>query len=198
MRYVVVPQAVRRVIPPLLNDFIGLQKDTALVACSASWRSSGRPRSARRRRSTSRRTWSPALVFLVADHPAGALRRLARRASATGGGRASPRGARWPTGGGRRRRRGRSGSRACASRSADLEVLTGIDLTVAEHEVVCLIGASGSGKSTLLRCINLLEPIDAGRIVIERRGDHRAAASTSIASGGGSASCSRRSTCSRT
>ena len=47
-----------------------------------------------------------------------------------------------------------------------LEVLRGIDLTVAEHEVVCLIGASGSGKSTLLRCINLLEPIDAGRIVV--------------------------------
>ena len=43
-----------------------------------------------------------------------------------------------------------------------LEVLRGI-----EHEVVCLIGASGSGKSTLLRCINLLEPIDAGRIVVE-------------------------------
>jgi polar amino acid transport system ATP-binding protein len=37
---------------------------------------------------------------------------------------------------------------------------------VAEHEVVCLIGASGSGKSTLLRCVNLLEPIDAGRIVV--------------------------------
>jgi polar amino acid transport system ATP-binding protein len=49
----------------------------------------------------------------------------------------------------------------------DLEVLRGIDLTVAEHEVVCLIGASGSGKSTLLRCINLLETIDAGRIWIE-------------------------------
>ncbi len=49
----------------------------------------------------------------------------------------------------------------------DLEVLRGIDLTVAEHEVVCLIGASGSGKSTLLRCVNLLEPIDAGRIWIE-------------------------------
>ena len=48
-----------------------------------------------------------------------------------------------------------------------LEVLRGIDLVVAEHEVVCLIGASGSGKSTLLRCINLLEPIDAGRILIE-------------------------------
>jgi polar amino acid transport system ATP-binding protein len=44
------------------------------------------------------------------------------------------------------------------------EVLRGIDLAVGEHEVVCLIGASGSGKSTLLRCINLLEPIDAGRL----------------------------------
>jgi len=47
-----------------------------------------------------------------------------------------------------------------------LEVLRGIDLDIAEHEVVCLIGASGSGKSTLLRCLNLLEPVDAGRIVI--------------------------------
>ncbi len=45
-----------------------------------------------------------------------------------------------------------------------LEVLRGIDLELAEHEVVCLIGASGSGKSTLLRCVNLLEPIEAGRI----------------------------------
>jgi polar amino acid transport system ATP-binding protein len=48
----------------------------------------------------------------------------------------------------------------------ELEVLRGIDLALAEHEVVCVIGASGSGKSTLLRCINLLEPIDAGRIVV--------------------------------
>jgi polar amino acid transport system ATP-binding protein len=47
-----------------------------------------------------------------------------------------------------------------------LEVLRGIDLELAEHEVVCLIGASGSGKSTLLRCINLLEPVDTGRIVL--------------------------------
>jgi polar amino acid transport system ATP-binding protein len=48
-----------------------------------------------------------------------------------------------------------------------LEVLRGVDLAVAEHEVVCLIGASGSGKSTLLRCVNLLEPIDKGRILVE-------------------------------
>jgi len=47
-----------------------------------------------------------------------------------------------------------------------LDVLRGIDLELAEHEVVCLIGASGSGKSTLLRCVNLLEPIDAGRISV--------------------------------
>jgi polar amino acid transport system ATP-binding protein len=47
-----------------------------------------------------------------------------------------------------------------------LEVLRGIDLSLAEHEVVCLIGASGSGKSTLLRCVNLLEPVEAGRIVL--------------------------------
>jgi ABC-type histidine transport system ATPase subunit len=48
-----------------------------------------------------------------------------------------------------------------------LEVLRGIDLEVDEHEVVGLIGASGSGKSTLLRCINLLEPVNAGRVFIE-------------------------------
>ncbi len=47
-----------------------------------------------------------------------------------------------------------------------LEVLRGVDLSVAEHEVICLIGASGSGKSTLLRCVDLLEPLDEGRIVI--------------------------------
>jgi polar amino acid transport system ATP-binding protein len=48
----------------------------------------------------------------------------------------------------------------------DLVVLHDMDLVVREHEVVCLIGASGSGKSTLLRCVNLLEDIDAGRIVV--------------------------------
>ena len=47
-----------------------------------------------------------------------------------------------------------------------LEVLKGIDLSVSEHEVICLIGVSGSGKSTLLRCVNLIEPVDAGRIVV--------------------------------
>jgi polar amino acid transport system ATP-binding protein len=47
------------------------------------------------------------------------------------------------------------------------EVLKGISLSVAPHEVICLIGASGSGKSTMLKCVNLLEPIDAGRILVD-------------------------------
>ena len=46
------------------------------------------------------------------------------------------------------------------------EVLRDVNLSLAEHEVVCLIGASGSGKSTLLRCVNLLEPVQAGRIFL--------------------------------
>jgi polar amino acid transport system ATP-binding protein len=48
----------------------------------------------------------------------------------------------------------------------DTEVLRGIDLSVWEHEVTCLIGASGSGKSTLLRCINRIEPVTSGRILV--------------------------------
>ena len=48
----------------------------------------------------------------------------------------------------------------------DVEVLRGIDLAVAEREVVCVIGPSGSGKSTLLRCINRLEEPTAGRVVV--------------------------------
>ncbi|RSN59735.1 MULTISPECIES: amino acid ABC transporter ATP-binding protein [Actinomadura] len=46
-------------------------------------------------------------------------------------------------------------------------VLRGVDLDVARHEVVCLIGASGSGKSTLLRCVNVLEAVDDGAIFLE-------------------------------
>ena len=57
--------------------------------------------------------------------------------------------------------------RGVSKRFGDLEVLHGIDLDVDLHQVVCLIGASGSGKSTLLRCVNLLERVDAGTIVVE-------------------------------
>jgi polar amino acid transport system ATP-binding protein len=46
-------------------------------------------------------------------------------------------------------------------------VLRNINLAVDEHEVICLIGASGCGKSTLLRCVNLLEEINAGQILLD-------------------------------
>jgi polar amino acid transport system ATP-binding protein len=52
---------------------------------------------------------------------------------------------------------------------SELEVLKGIDLTVSEGEVVCVIGPSGSGKSTFLRCLNNLEEVSDGEIII---GDH--------------------------
>jgi polar amino acid transport system ATP-binding protein len=48
-----------------------------------------------------------------------------------------------------------------------LEVLKGIDLTVAKGEVMCVIGPSGSGKSTFLRCINHLEKVDAGKLYVD-------------------------------
>jgi polar amino acid transport system ATP-binding protein len=57
-----------------------------------------------------------------------------------------------------------------SKRFGDLEVLRHVSLDVDEHNVVCLIGASGSGKSTLLRCINLLEKVDEGAIVVD--GEH--------------------------
>ena len=49
----------------------------------------------------------------------------------------------------------------------DKPVLRDVDLVVAPHEVVCLIGSSGSGKSTMLKCVNLLVPIDEGRILLD-------------------------------
>ncbi len=155
LRRVILPQAVRRVIPPLLNDFIGLQKDTALVGtlgaieafkqsqidANATFNFTAVPR----RRGALRRDHDPARALHGLADPA-------RPAAAPGG---------------------RSDAVSSALELEGLsksfgahQVLSGIDLAVAEHEVVALIGASGSGKSTLLRCINLLEPIDAGRIFL--------------------------------
>ncbi len=155
LRYVVVPQAVRRVIPPLLNDFIGLQKDTALVALI------GVVEAFRQSQIESSATFNftpylaTALMFLLDHDPADPAHRLPDRARP----QASP----------DRRDRAMSALRLEAVHKSfgKVEVLRGIDLEVAEHEVVCLIGASGSGKSTLLRCVNLLEPIDSGRIFVD-------------------------------
>ena len=57
--------------------------------------------------------------------------------------------------------------RSVVKNYGERRVLDGISLDVAASEVVCLIGSSGSGKSTLLRCVNLLEPIDDGMIVLD-------------------------------
>ena len=157
MQTVILPQAVRRVIPPLLNDFIGLQKDTALISVLG-------PVEALQRANAGggQRVQLHALrgggVLLRADHgAAGAADRLADRArpQAADGGRAGV----------------STATPALVCRDVHksfgkLEVLKGIDLSVDEHEVICLIGASGSGKSTLLRCINLLEPINSGSIEV--------------------------------
>jgi polar amino acid transport system ATP-binding protein len=57
--------------------------------------------------------------------------------------------------------------RNVSKRFGENEVLRHVDLTVEEHQVICLIGASGSGKSTLLRCINLLERVEEGSISVD-------------------------------
>ncbi len=54
----------------------------------------------------------------------------------------------------------------------DLEVLKGVSLDVMKGEVICIIGPSGSGKSTLIRCINALNPIDSGNILVEGQEVH--------------------------
>jgi polar amino acid transport system ATP-binding protein len=57
--------------------------------------------------------------------------------------------------------------RGLVKRYAETPVLHGVDLTVEEHRVVTLIGSSGSGKSTLLRCVDLLEEVDDGQVLLD-------------------------------
>jgi polar amino acid transport system ATP-binding protein len=57
--------------------------------------------------------------------------------------------------------------RGLVKRYGSATVLAGVDLTVADHQVITLIGASGSGKSTLLRCVDLLEEVDDGQILFD-------------------------------
>ncbi len=76
-------------------------------------------------------------------------------------------------------------------------VLRSVDLDVAEHQVVCLIGGSGSGKSTLLRCVDLLEVVDDGTVHLGET-ELTDPGWTPTSPADGSASSSRRTTCSRT
>ena len=158
LRHVVLPQAIRRVIPPLLNDFIGLQKDTALITVI------GVTEAVAQANFYSTDYFNYAGLHGrggLLHHPHDPARALHRppdqgaRAPRAGAGGVS----------------GENGSfvslEGVSKRFGELEVLHGIDLAVDLHQVVCLIGASGSGKSTLLRCINLLEQVDAGTIVVD-------------------------------
>ncbi len=158
LSFVILPQAVRRVVPPLLNDFIGLQKDSALVALI------GPVEAFRQAQIEEAATFNftpyigTALLFILITVP------LARFTD-------------WLIARDRRRQLAAAVTEVGAALQLEdvhksfghVEVLRGIDLAVRPHEVVCLIGASGSGKSTLLRCVNLLEPIDSGRILVHGR-----------------------------
>ena len=155
MRFVVVPQAVRRVIPPLLNDFVSLQKDTALVAAAGVFDARLRGPRLRQLQLQLHAARRGRRLLRGDDGAAGAGVRLA--AAAVDGARAGGSAV--------------NGAVTALVEVTDLRksygdrvVLADIDLTVNKHDVVCLIGSSGSGKSTLLRCLNLLEQIDDGVI----------------------------------
>ena len=119
MRLVILPQAVRRVLPPLLNDFVALQKDVGLISVL------GAVDAIRAAQIAAARTFNftpyvvAALLFVLLAIPTG---RIADTVAA----RPPP-----------------------------------------QHRVVTLIGASGSGKSTLLRCVDLLEEIDDGQVLLD-------------------------------
>ena len=160
-------------IPPLLNDFIGLQKDTALVSVlgavdalqQANIQLGGRLQlHAVRGRG---RSSSSLITIPLARFTDWLVARERRRRQAGGLGVSAAAAA--------------LASRACTSASARPRCCAASTCQVAEHEVVCLIGASGSGKSTLLRCINLLEPVDAGRISVD--GDEITAAGVDVEPG---------------
>src|SRR4029453_1029640 len=155
LRLVILPQAIRRVVPPLLNDFIGLQKDTALVTIIGVSEAVAQANFYASDYFNYAGLTVAAVFFVILTIP------LARFTDSL-----------------IKKREGRASGVTAANspfvalenvrkRFDELEVLRGINLTVDLHQVVCLIGASGSGKSTLLRCINLLERVDEGTIVVD-------------------------------
>ena len=156
-RHVVLPQAVRRVVPPLLNDFIALQKDVALVSILG-------PLEAFRVaqiEASSTFNYTPllaaAVLYLAVTVPMARIvdRLLGARPAAAE--RGSARMSAPPV----------LELQGVTKAYGETEVLRGVDLEVREHEAVALIGASGSGKSTLLRCVDLLEEIDDGDVLLD-------------------------------
>ncbi len=156
LRYVIVPQAVRRIMAPLLNDFIGLQKDTALVQVIGVIDAFNQSRIIASNAFNLSAVTIVAILFVLITIPqARFVDRLHRaRQCPHAGGRLT-----WPF----------LRSRASTSNSVRSKSCAASIMTVDEHQVVCLIGPSGCGKSTLLRCINGLEQIQGGEIRLEGR-----------------------------
>ena len=158
MRHVLVPQAVRRVLPPLLNDFISLQKDVALVSILGVVEAFRQAQIDASRDFNYTPLVAAALLYIAVTVP---LARILDRQQAACAAAHRP---------------GDDGVtaalpvlevRGVTKAYGDREVLRGIDMAVPEHRAIALIGASGSGKSTLLRCIDLLEEIDDGDILLD-------------------------------
>ena len=153
LRTVLVPQAVRRVIPPLLNDFISLQKDTALLFAAGVLEVVATAQLWEAKLFTLAPVTLVAIFFIIITIPqARFVDCLDRSRRRDDGGHADglPRDPTTST-------RPTATSRCSRASRSNVE----------RHEVVCLIGASGSGKSTLLRCVNALEEINAGDIRID-------------------------------
>ena len=171
LRRIILPQAMRVIIPPVGNEFIGMVKMTSLASVIQSPRTAAqrpehllrqRPRHGaadRRRYLVSRRRHDPQ----PRADPDRA--RITPAAPARQGGRGE-RGRRDPAHPNRRRRaaRRRGRGRQALRHSPRAQ---GHPLRVGARRGLCIIGPSGSGKSTLLRCINQLEHIDSGAIWVD-------------------------------
>ena len=146
---IVIPQAFRIILPPLTNELILLTKDSSLVYLLGVTLPTRELAKFGRDSLNQYVSMTPILVaglcYLIITVP------LGYRGAAAGG--TAGEGA-------------MIAIRDLHKSFGELEVLKGIDLDVAEGEVVCVIGPSGSGKSTLLRCVNLLEEPTSGKISI--------------------------------
>ncbi|CAM5507202.1 Vitamin B12 import ATP-binding protein BtuD [Streptomyces violarus] len=158
LRYVVLPQAVRRQVPPLLNDLVSLQKDTGLVSIGGAVdavRAAGVHRGPQPQLHAVHRRGSG---LRRADHSHDPLHGLG---DGTDGPTSGP------------REESHEPTRPCcawspSARPSAVRWCCGTSTWRSPaHTVTALIGASGSGKSTLLRCANLLEEIDDGAIWLD-------------------------------
>ena len=155
MRYVVLPQALRRVVPPLMNDFVSPAEGHRSPRRGGCLRGAVRRPGLRELQLQLHSLPRGSSLLRGDDDPPGEVHRLAERSR-------PPAGTGWQMSElllveGLRKSYGDKVS--CGD----------IDLTVNAHDVICLIGASGSGKSTLLRCLNLLDTIDDGTITFAGR-----------------------------